>query len=238
VRETEPVPLAQLNPSVRPQVVRAIERAMAKDPAARPATAAEMAADLGIAPASAGIATLASNAGTTTVALDALAVAGPPRRRGLPIGLLVAGALIAFALAFAIGAALTHRSGAASGSTTTIQDNAAMAAKIDQLAISVRDDPSTMSSELADRLRALATEVRAGDQATTSDANALLADAARWHQQGERVLSTSAYSRTAALLTTLPGVQAPAAATTTTAVAPTTVAPAPAPKKHKGKADG
>ena len=46
VLNTQPPPLRDLRPDVDPQVAAAVQRALSKDPAARPATAAEMAAAL------------------------------------------------------------------------------------------------------------------------------------------------------------------------------------------------
>ena len=106
-----PPPLDEVRPGLSPVLVAAIERAMAKDPADRPGSAAEMAADLGL-PAEAEV-TLPLAAPGAVAGVAGVAVGTPPgpglvarslaAPRTLGLGLAAAAVAVLFVVLVAFG---------------------------------------------------------------------------------------------------------------------------------------
>jgi serine/threonine-protein kinase len=222
IRHADPVPLSSVRPDIEPSVAAAVERAMARDPVARFADAAEMADALGAGRVSvaAGDVTSAMAIGdaTTVVPVAPLPAAGRvagPRRRPMasPVTLLTAAAVVVFVLLLAA---------AANRGDTDGVDRGSLAGRIRDLAERVKVGDGPKGPELSARLARVAGDVEAGGG---SDAgNRLLADVAAWHQQ--RLLFDRAATETTALLREIPGVAPPTVATVPpTTVPPTTVAP-------------
>ena len=231
VQHSAPPPLATVCPAVPASVANAIDRAMAKDPSARPASALEMARELGVDGASATVVT--PTPGGDTVTLDRATVAAAPvpwwQARRTRIAAIVLGAVLLVAMGIAAIAATRDGAGgtaaakststttaSTSSSTTVRHGDAALASQIDALASQV-GDAGEQGPALADRLSALAAKVRTGDSAAGADATRLLADASAWNQAGEDILTTDAYRATVAVVSKVPGVTV--ASTTTTVVA-------------------
>ena len=233
-----PPRLAALRPDVDPGLAAAVERAMARDPAARPATARELARLLA-----------ADGAGDSdpTVALHAVGAAGadatlvgepglvsPPPPSGGPAGAATGSgarraagsgargrrlAVVAAAALLAVVVLVGLSSGLGSGGASA---DRALVADIRDLAGRVQQGDGPMGPEAAKRLETVADHVEAGGGA--GEANALLRDAAAWSADGR--LSGAALEETAALLGRIDGVD-PSLATTTTTLAPATTAPPP-----------
>ncbi|HVE47782.1 MAG TPA: protein kinase [Acidimicrobiales bacterium] len=251
---TSPTPsLEPVGPGLDPQMVTAVERAMARDPSRRPATAAEMAADLGLAapggpPAPPTMVAAAGGPGLggedpTLVSVGAMrapeaveGLDGPARdRRRDPTALrgrvvpalLAAGAVVLFI--FLIVAA--GRGGGAGDGT----DSESLAGQLTDLAERVEVGDGSRGPDAAERLREVADQVQAGGGGDA--ATELLRDATAWNQSGE--LFNTAYGEMVDLLRRVPEVDG---ALPTTTTAPTTVAtsaPAPpAPEKDADEDDG
>lgn len=246
-------PLHELRPDVDPSLVAAIERSMAKDPAARPASARDMADALrGRAPTPAAAdptvplagagpgadrtlvgASLASVPGEGSAAVPAPGASGP---RTVPGGwwrgavdhpsakpVVVVAAILTGLLLLA---ALVG-----GGGTDSDAASGAVAASIRDLAGRVRNGDGPKGGEAAERLATVADQVEAGGG--SDEANALLADAGRWNAEG--ALSDAATTEMAAVLGRIDGVD-PSVVTTTTTV-PTTLAP-PVPVEHDDDEEG
>ena len=220
-----PRPLRELRPDVDPGFAAAIEQAMAKEPAARPASAHEMARLLAGRPAApdatvaVGVGAPAPTADATLV--DAPRVVPPPGRvrtaarlssgAGVPRLALVAGAALLVVLLL-LG--LSARGGSSGDSS--------LAAAIRDLAGRVEEGDGAMGPEASRRLEVVADRVEAGGGADA--ANELLRDAAAWRAEGR--LSGPATTEMIAVLSRIEGVD-PALATTTTLPPTTTTTAAP-----------
>lgn len=235
-----------------PQMIAAVERAMAKDPAQRPATAAEMALDLGLgAPAPSALApdpTVALAAGPPAGGADPTLVSAPGskmgasgvderagRRRPVPIpGSLAAGrrfvpALLAAAAVLLFVVLIAMAGGGGGGGGTADQE--ALSGRLSALAERVEVGDGAKGAEAAERLREVADQVKAGGGGDA--ATELLGDAAGWNASGQ--LFRTAYAEMVALLRLVPGVDATAGTTAPTAPATTT---APPTSEEEGDEDG
>ena len=255
VMNADPRPLLEARPDVDPRLAAAIERAMAKDPAARPRSAREMATDLGTDPADSppptpeptvtmagGVAT----ADATVVGAPTLApapgrgrapagegVGGRWRRAAAGGGLLGAGrpstrqlGLLAVA-AMILVALLVAVTGNRGSDGGAGPDG--LTAGIRSLAGRLESGDGVKGPEAAERLEKIADQVEAGGGA--DEANSLLRDAGTWNGQGQ--LSGAATTAMAAVLGRIDGVDRSLVTTTTTTTAPPTT-PVPAP----GDGDG
>jgi len=250
-----PKPLADLRPGVDPGLVAAVEQAMSRDPAHRPGSALEFARLLRGADGAPGAAT-----GPDPTVADATLVERAPRhaaRVGLseesttaPVagaaeaaGRLLAGVPRRARIRYLAGAGLVLVAVLLVLAALGGGGRGTLAADIDELAARVATGDGPSGPVAAERLTRVGAHVRAGGGA--DEANALLADAARWTSEG--TLSVEATRAMASLLARIDGVD-PALATPTTVapttVAPTTVAPpeededeAPRGKKKRGKED-
>ncbi|HUP70656.1 MAG TPA: serine/threonine-protein kinase [Acidimicrobiales bacterium] len=237
-----------------PQMIAAVERAMAKNPAQRPATAAEMAADLGL-----GVAALTAMGSDATVAMAGGRLAGgadptlvsapgtPDRavpveqdqphrrpqvqinsplahRRRLAPALLAAAAVLLFIV-------LIAAAGGGGGGGAGSADRTALASELSDLADRMEVGDGAKGPEAAKRLREVADQVEAGgggDSATD-----LLGEATDWNREGQ--LFRTAYNELVSLLRRVPGVDASVLNTTT--VAPPTTSPAPPPDEEDREED-
>ena len=195
VQSTRPPPLADLRPDVEPRRAAVVDRAMHKDPAARPASAEDMAASLGVA--------------TGGAATAAPAPPGPPaspRRR--PGGAVArhrraAVAFLGLALVVLVAVAVSSRTGGGGepGRGAGI-DRQGLSARIEDLAGRVRSGDGPKGPEAGDRLEVVAAEVRGGGGRDAAEE--LLADAAQWNGDGR--LSDPATVEMEGLLRQVPGV--------------------------------
>lgn len=212
------VPLDQARPGLDPSLVATVERAMAIDPDARFATAAEMAAALDEPP------------GHDTMVMPVvtpLATAPAPARartRGPRPGLvwLVAGVVVA-AAALTLGWAGKPGIPAASPSAAVTQPPTLVAT---MRALAGRLDPARDGARVADLaagLRRVATDLDSQAAGTAGDAAGLIVSTGAWYRAGQLGESTTASALD--LLRQVPGVSAQAAPATTV---PTTVATVPA----------
>ena len=222
IQTETPPPLSQVCPDADPGLVAAVDGAMARDPAARPATAAAMAALLDAGPAGgagAGPAAAVTAVPDPTAVLHTGAVrAGGPVRRPSP-------RLWPLAVAAALVLALVLAASLGGGGERAVTGDAAQVAALRDLAQRAETGDGPRGPEAATRLRALADALASGDR-PVDDARALAADVGTWHADGE--LSTAAASEIVALLGQLPGVGAmPAVTAPTTAAPPPTTAPPP-----------
>lgn len=230
-----------------PQMIAAVERAMAKDPAQRPATAAEMAADLGL-----GVAALTAMGTDATVAMAGGRPAGgtdptlvsapgtpdrvpveqdPPHRRPqvrfnspLTHRRRLAPALLAAAAVLLFIVLIAAAGGGGGGGRTADQE--ALAGQLKALAERVEVGDGAKGPEAAQRLREVADQVRAGGGGDA--ATELLVEATGWNRDGQ--LFRTAYNEMVSLLRRVPGVDA--SVLTTTTVAPPTTSPAPPPEEE------
>lgn len=243
VLHDRPRPLRELRPDVEPAFAAAIEQAMAKDPAARPASAREMARALP-APAPSAVAddptvpvvdadrgpdrTLV---GAPVVAVqsdgsapaDAPAPIGHPSVRGGWFGGAAAHpaakpAVIVAAILLGLLLLAVLVGGGEAGDDAASD---AVASSIRNLAGRVQNGDGPKGPEAADRLETVADQVEAGGG--SDEANALLAEAGRWNAEGS--LSDAATTEMAALLGRIDGVDPSVVTTSTTTTAPTTLAP-------------
>lgn len=239
VQHTTPPPLVELRPDLPPPLVAVVEKAMARDPADRYATARQMSDELAAVQGVAFASEEVDDAdATVAVARDAWAAGSPdptaiaaaaPARTGAPGGaarrrrdgldprvvvvLAVAAVILLLLAVLAVG-----RNGAGSVGGTEAGAGAqqtSLGQELRQVAerLSVGDGPR--GAEASQRLRGIADKVDAGQDAG-GDATALLADATRWRQ--EREIGTTAHEVLAGVLAKVPGVDVQAAA----AVAPPT----------------
>lgn len=218
-------PLAAARPGLDPVLVAAVERAMAKDAADRPATAAEMAADLGLVERDDATVALA---GGPVESADATLVAGPAAL-GVPFraapaavatvlsgrrGAIVAVGAVVVVLLLVMLALAGGKGGGQAGP-------AGLAGRLSSLADRVEEGDGVKGSDAAERLREVAEQLKAGGG---GDAAADLArDAYAWNRSGQ--LSGSALTAMIDLLGQVPGVDSTALTTTTTAPSTTTTAP-------------
>ena len=234
VLHSVPPGLAEVRPDVDPDLAAAVERSMARDPSARPASAREMArllagdGPVGDTVALASTTTIpdpsgAGGSGDATLVGGAGFVAPPPAsarevgagrqpfapRRLVVLAVLLLGVFLVVALA----------AGRASDDASA---GDAVVTALHDLADRVRTGDGPMGPEAGDRLDKVADQVEAGGGA--SEANALLRDAAQWRAEGR--LSDAAFRSMSALLGRIDGVD-PAQATTTTTAATTTTTTAP-----------
>lgn len=243
---------AGAGPALDPQLIAAVERAMAKDPAQRPATAAEMAADLGLGGAppkavtpdetvalaggplgrgadptlvSSPAGSRMSGGATPTVPRLGLpgVAAAAGRRRLVPV-LLAAAAVLLFVMVIAASGG----GGAGSG------DRDALAGRLAALAERVEVGDGAKGPEAAERLRDVADQVRAGGGADA--ATELLGDAAVWFGSGQ--LFRTAHAEMVAVLRQVPGVDATAATTAPATVPPTTAPPAEESEEEQDRGRG
>jgi non-specific serine/threonine protein kinase/serine/threonine-protein kinase len=252
-------PLDQLRPDLDPRLVDTVERAMARDPEHRFASAAEMASAL-----------LDGQAGTDDDGTVVLAAPAAPATRRLRPSLTAAArrrlvwsaVVVAVVLLLVLlarsgrspstaspnGAATTAGARATTAATTPTQG---LAQRLDDLAgrLDAANDGSR-APDLAAWLHRVANDLRSGSPAAAGDATGAMVSAAAWNQTGQ--LGATATAQAVELLREVPGVQVTA---TTAAPTPTTAAaaasppatagpgpahaPAPAPaEKPKGKAKG
>jgi hypothetical protein len=253
IRHETPRPLAERRADLPSAIVAAVEKAMAREPADRFATAAAMATALGLGadptPRATDETVVASPIDATQVIpiVDVVPVSAlvptalsPPRgpRPGLPGAgvfddrrklLLVAGAGLILALL------LLGIAAAAGGS-----DNNSRGPQADDVRrvagmLSVRKD-GPAAEEAHKQLDAVAASIDKGTGAAA--ANAFLGQLARWRDAGQ--LTPSAVAGVSNVLFKLPGVQRSALSPPTTAAAPPTQPPttaAPEGKKKKDKGD-
>lgn len=242
VLHTAPRPLRELRPDVDPAFAAAVGRAMARNPSERPASAHELAravrgGQVMTAPDPT-VALAVEGAGTDATLVGAPGLVTPPPGGGVPAGaatgagagirrisrrggaqrmrlaLLAAGALVLVLVLLAV-------TGGDSGGGV---GRSALVADIRELARQVENGDGPQGPVVAERLDTVADHVGAGGGA--DEANALLADAGLWTQQG--ALSASATDAMATLLARIDGVD-PRLATPPTTAAPTTVPPSTQP---------
>ncbi|HEX2701708.1 MAG TPA: serine/threonine-protein kinase [Acidimicrobiales bacterium] len=251
VLHSVPRPLVEVRPDVDGAFAAAVSRAMSRDPADRPASAPELSSELSVAPAPSGdptvsLAVAAEDLDATLVGApgllqpppdppaDAVAAVAPPvpgrgaeRRRHRPATPLLVGAGVVAALLLLLVLAGSRTGGNPSPSI--------LAADIRELAGRVEDGDGPQGPAAADRLAGVADEVEAGGGA--DEASALLADVARWRQQG--TLSAAAADAIVALLGRIDGVDATeAASSTTTTITTTTAATVPPASGDQGGTRG
>ncbi len=191
IQTLAPLPLAKARPGVDAGLAAAVDAAMAREPAARPPTAAAMAILLRARPPPA--------IGSPTVlapALDSTMPMTPPSSRGRGAWALVAAA--AGVLVVLLAAAALGR-----GSGTAVAGDTSGASVLRDLAARVEVGDGPRGPEAADRLRTIADRVGTGGDAI-DESRALLAEATAWH--AARTLSTAATTELVAVLGALPGI--------------------------------
>jgi hypothetical protein len=246
IRHERPTPLAERCPDLPPRVTAAVERAMARDPRARFATAADMAAALDVAPVAADdITVIATGAAAavpdaTTVMPTAApepspvdrarataveALADPDRARTIAI----AAAAVCFVLLLVAGVAYAATAGSGSASA-----DRHLADGLRGIAAGLTTNDGQAAASAATGLRDLAPLVEKGKGGP--EASALLAKLASWRDGGQ--LTPVAADRAAAIVKGVPGVDGAAFTPPTTAAPPpTTAAPvAGSNGKDRGKA--
>ena len=209
VTHAEVSSLRTLRPDVEPAFAAAVERAMARDPAARFGSADEMRTALEGGDADA----------TIRMAVPSPAPApavGPPALRRLrlrlPWGVPVAIVSIGVVLLVLVLAGNREQLGGVDPA------RADLAADLRELGERVKVGDGPAGRELGDRLEQVASEVEADGGAQS--ATELLAAVATWHR--DRQLYDTAAAEATTLLLRVPGAQQP---TTTTPPPPTTTAP-------------
>ena len=241
-------PLSRRCPALDPRLTGAVERAMAREPARRFASAAAMADALGVDLAGArpprptdptvagpAVAAVASNrvdevaTPTRVNPMGPMPVVGPGTgwrrwvatgRRTALLVVLAAFVLLFVVLAVAIG-------GGGSGADPA----AKLASQLRQDAGRLTTSDGTAAPQLAARLRSVADEVAAGQGGP--DATALFRDVARWSDAGQ--LSGPAAATTMTLLRGVPGFDGAAATPTTAPPPPPTTVPPKAREDKKGE---
>ena len=247
-----PRPLSEARPDVDPAFAAAVERAMARDPDARPASARELARLIAGTPAGAADATVPMAVGG--IDADATLVGAPapvpvppaPSGPGAPVRPSRAGRAVGRSLdtrrrarvAVLIGAALLGillLAGLVSdGGSGGKPGSSALVAALRDLAGRVEEGDGPMGPEAGRRLEDVADGVEAGGGA--DDATALIRDAAEWRREGR--LSAAAATEITALLGRIDGVDASAATTTTQATTTTTTVPTTTAPAGEGEGDG
>jgi serine/threonine-protein kinase len=246
-------PLAELRPDVDPALVATVERAMATDPAARFASAAEMARALAPPAPGAPFADTVRVAGSgDTLVLDdraGLSPAGAPAgpagpapieaahdRRRILAWAVIAGIviLVLFLLTRGGGDTGPAPSSASGPSPTTAPPTTAggLASQLRNEAARLGGDDGPLAPALASRLRQLADQVDAGDGGGT--ATSLLATTVGWSRAGQ--VSPAAAAEVIRLLSQVPDVN-PAVVNALTPTAPPATTPAPS-GRDKGKGKG
>jgi hypothetical protein len=227
-------PLRELRPDVDPALAVTVDRAMARDPEARFASAEAMAAAVsGITVGAAGAPTLVSAVvAPPTSVLDRESLAPPaaapapmvkPRGR-VPLALLVGLVLIALLVA-----GLQHRGGnegttaAASdpGPSTTVSPTNALANDLRAAAGRLGPGDGARAGDLAAALRQVADEVQAGNGGAA--ATATIVSVGAWRLTGQ--LTDGAAASAITLLSRVPGVTVVTLPAQTAATTPATVAP-------------
>ena len=252
VLHAAPAPLIQARPDLDPAFASAVEQSMSRDPSARPGSARAMARalqgtgatlsqdptvalpgdlpgpDATLVGAPGLVSPPAGDAAHPLAGDEGSAPVGPsPDGRMSPamrVALVAAGALLVVLVVLAL----------AGGGSDGGGDRTALVADIHDLAGRVKTGDGPSGPEAADRLNTIGDHVKAGGGA--DEANALLADAALWTQQGQ--LSVAATQAMATLLAGIDGVDPSLATATTlptTTLAPTTVPPPP---PDEGDQDG
>ena len=238
VKSSAPPPLSELRPDLPADLIALVDKAMARDPAERFATAREMAGALAAvqgepfvddagADATVEVAREAWQAGssdpTAIAAAVPLAAAGPSRDRQagpLParawapvaVGVLVILLLAALAIAQNSGGGNAGTQEAAGGGSAAQSSPEAQALRAAAQRLSVGDGPRGV--EAASRLNAIADKVDRGEDAG-ADATALLRDGAQWRASGQ--LGTGAFQVLTDALSKVPGVDMGAAVVPTAA---------------------
>ncbi|HEX4979488.1 MAG TPA: protein kinase [Acidimicrobiales bacterium] len=206
VRHTPVQPLAELRPDAPPALVAAVQRAMARDPGQRFASAGEMAEALrcGLSGAPEDASSLAEDADATLVLSPAPSspVRSRIRRRALAaIAVILISALV-------VGFAVRGGDDVSAGPGGELRD----------LAADLGVESGARWAEAAARLRSIADVLETRPPDAEAPAEELLADLAQWQSSGQ--LSSGAAARARDALVALPGVDPAAFTTTTTAVAP------------------
>ncbi|MEA3077280.1 MAG: eukaryotic-like serine/threonine-protein kinase [Actinomycetota bacterium] len=252
IRHERPTPLAERRPDLPPRVAKAVERAMALDPEARFATAADMAAALGVAAPAAGdddITIVAT--GVAAAAPDATTVmpAAPPEptpverakvatteafadpERARTIAIVAAAVCFVLFLLGGIALAASRPTSSASAGAPGRQ----LADGLRGIAASFTNNDGPAAAAAANGLRDLAPLVEKGKGGP--EASALLAKLAAWRDKGE--LTPAAAERAAAIVRGVPGADANAFTPPTTAAPPPTAPPAENTNgNYKGKGKG
>ena len=251
IQHATPEPLPQMRAGLPRHVVQAVERAMARDPAARFATAAEMASALGIAAGATAIPAAVAGPSTDATVVSANSTMVLPVGSPIPLvpdlgsqddevslpltspiasllqdrrrlALVGTGALLL--LLFLIGLALA---GPGSDSPAT-----KLASDLRAQGDSLGKEDGAAAPEAAKSLEALAAKVEDGDGGP--EATALLAQLAAWRDGGQMVAPTA--DRLAETVRRVTGAD-PAAFTPPTSAPPPTTAPPP-PVANQGGEDG
>ncbi len=236
------VPLLKRRPDVDPLLASTIERAMARDPERRFATAAGMAAAL----RGGADATVMSGGGAVRDGTMVLPVLDEqPRRKAgrSPIWARYPwvgwGVLALLVLALIVGTARAERTppGSVDGSAAPAEQAATSPSPEQYLVKALRDMAAGLSpdedgaraGELADGLRRVADSLESGSAGAGTQATGLIISAATWHQTGQ--LTQAATVAAVQALQQVPGVQLQSQAPPTTVAAaaqsgPAVVAPA------------
>jgi hypothetical protein len=235
-------PLEELRPDVDPALAAAVERAMARDPGARPPTASAMAKaigttgsfeaaptvalglpDEGADPTLVGASVVEAGVAAPPGAGPAPAVTGSPpagarvaswRRPTRGVAAVVAGAVILLGLLLMAVTLRGDGDGDGGGSGELV-------ASIRDLGQRVQVGDGPMGPTASDRLEVVADQVEAGGG--SDEATRLLADASGWNASGQ--LSDQASEEMVELLGQIDGVDTSVATTTTTTTS-TTIPPA------------
>ena len=226
-------PVAELRPDVDAALAAAVQRAMAKDPAARPPSARALAKELGVAGSSGAVPTVPLAVADTgsdrtlvgTPVIDGPVMDGPVaapapagarlaswRRPRRGVAALVAGAVILVGVLLMATVLRGEDGGSGSGD---------LVASIRDLSQRVEAGDGPMGPAASERLERVADQVDAGGG--SDEATRLLADAGVWNAEGR--LSDQATDEMVELLGRIDGVDTSVATTTTTA--PTTTQPPP-----------
>jgi tRNA A-37 threonylcarbamoyl transferase component Bud32 len=251
IRHERPTPLAERRPDLPRHVAAAVERAMARDPKARYATAADMAAAIGVAAPPAdddditivatGVAAAGPDATTVMPAAAPMpspverakvatteAFADPERARTIAI----VAAAVCFVLVLLGGIAY-----AASRPTSTASADAParhLADGLRGIAASFTNNDGPAAASAANGLRGLAPLVEKGNGGP--EASALLTKLAAWRDTGQ--LMPAAAERGAAIVRGVPGVDGNAFTPPTTAAPPPTAPPAASEDNGDSKGKG
>ncbi|HUQ39906.1 MAG TPA: serine/threonine-protein kinase [Acidimicrobiales bacterium] len=232
----DPAPLRRIRRDVDPRLAAVVTRAMAKDPASRFATAAEMTQAL------AGV-RLKRSADPTVAAVaagDRTVVAPPaavPRSRPAPAGLARwRWPLTAVALLGVLLLVLVVRGGGGTGGTAATGGARAatpLGTEMRALADRLGPEDGRRAPEAGERLDALADEVDSGGGGES--ASRLMADVVSWRSQN--LLGPTATAKVTALLQRVPGMRPPATVAPTTTARPAIDVRIGGKGKGKGRGD-